>query len=137
MLTTQDKGDIGQMAVATDLLKRGYKIALPYGENWSYDLILDRGQGKLERVQIKFTESKNDVVMVRCRSISTTKGKVNKIKTYSTDTIDWMAVYDKTTDRCYYLSADELGPGEIPLRLAPAKSGQIKGIRMAEDYLEI
>jgi hypothetical protein len=45
-------GDLAEMAVATDLLRRGYKVAFPYGEDWDYDLILCREQA-LERVQVK------------------------------------------------------------------------------------
>ena len=65
--------------VATDLLRRGYKIALPYGEDWDYDLILRRGEA-LERVQVKYTESDGRVIRIRCHSQSLTNGKVRAIK---------------------------------------------------------
>jgi hypothetical protein len=32
------KGDLAELMVAADLMRRGYKIALPYGEDWDYDL---------------------------------------------------------------------------------------------------
>ena len=40
------------MMVAADLMRRGYKIALPYGEDWDYDLIVCRDGTTLERVQV-------------------------------------------------------------------------------------
>jgi hypothetical protein len=51
--------------------------------------------------------------------------------------IDWIAVYCPDTDRCYYVSAVELGDGrdEISLRLGPPLNSQRKGIRYAADYL--
>jgi hypothetical protein len=54
--------------VAADLMRRGYKIALPYGEDWDYDLIVCRDE-KLERVQVKYTCSDGVVITVRSRSV--------------------------------------------------------------------
>jgi hypothetical protein len=64
-------GDTAEMAVALDLMRRGYKVAFPYGEDWDYDIILCRGNA-LERVQVKYTRSDGEVVFVRCRSHSLT-----------------------------------------------------------------
>ncbi len=52
-------------------------------------------------------------------------------------TIDWIAVYDATSERCYYVPASELGEGRayLHLRLTPALSGRRLGIRPASDYL--
>ena len=46
------------MMVAADLMRRGYKIALPYGEDWDFDLIVCRDGSKLERVQVKYSRSR-------------------------------------------------------------------------------
>ena len=83
--------------IAADLLRRGYKIAVPYGEDWDYDLILCRNE-KLERVQCKYTRSDGVVVVVRPCSHSLTNGRVRATKYYTASTIDWLAVYDATTD---------------------------------------
>lgn len=52
--------------------------------------------------------------------------------------IDLLAVYDATSDRCYYVPAKELGAGRstLCLRLTPARNGQRLGTRPAEDYLD-
>jgi Holliday junction resolvase-like predicted endonuclease len=136
--TLKKKGDTAEMMVAADLVKRGYRIAFPYGEDSDYDLIVER-DGVLERVQVKYTESRDNVVVVRCRSHSLTNGKVRRTKHYTSKTIEWLAVYDRNTDRCYYVPAAELGDGRamIHLRLAPALSGRKLGINWARDYLEI
>jgi hypothetical protein len=139
-VNTQDLGDIGQSAITTDLLRRGYKVAIPYGENWDYDLILDRGTG-LERVQVKYTHSDKHKITVRCKSITTTKGRVNAIKKYTNSTVDWIAVYDEGTKLCYYIPSIELGENgkaEIVLRwLRTDQDRFYKGQRPAEDYLQI
>jgi PD-(D/E)XK endonuclease len=137
MATLKQKGDLAELKVAADLLGRGYKIALPYGEDWDFDLILCRGQD-FERVQVKYTRSDGEILLVRCRSHSLTNGKVKVTKYYTAATVDWMAVYDATTDCCYYIPASELGDGRsmMTLRLIPARNNQQLGIRMARDFLK-
>jgi hypothetical protein len=124
--------------IAADLIRRGYKIAIPYGEDWDFDLIVCRDE-KLERVQCKYTQSRGEVIVVRCRSHSLTNGRVRATKLYTAATIDWLAVYDVTTNRCYYIPAVELGEGMniMHLRLARTRNNQASGIRRADAYLRI
>ena len=126
------------MMVVADLMRRGYKIALPYGEDWDFDLIVCRGE-RLERVQVKYCRSNGEVICVRCRSHSLTNGKVRSIKRYTAEMIEWLAVYDPTSDRCYYIPAAELGTGRsiLHLRLTPARSGRKRGINLASDHVDI
>lgn len=135
MLNLKAKGDLAELRIAGDLLARGYKVAFPYGEDWDYDLILCRG-GPMERVQVKYTRSNGEVVVVRTRSHSLTNGRVREVKRYTAATIDWLAVWDQSTDRCFYVPAAELGEGMhmIHLRLVPAKNCQIQRTRLARNY---
>lgn len=137
MTPLKQKGDLAELKVATDLIERGWGIAVPWGEDCDFDLIAYRGQ-ELHRVQIKYTESDGRVVYVRCKSNSLTKGRVMQVKRYTAATVEWIAVYDKTTARCYYVPSTELGAGRelLSLRLVPARNGQRIGVRNAEDYLE-
>jgi PD-(D/E)XK nuclease superfamily protein len=125
------------MMVAADLMRRGYKIAFPYGEDWDYDLIVCRDE--LERVQVKYSCSDGEVIRVKCFSHSLTNGRIRRTKHYTARTIDWLAVYDVTTDRCYYVPAAALGDGmsSLHLRLTATRNGQREGIRRARDYLDL
>jgi len=138
MAPLKQLGDTAELAVALDLRRRGYGIAFPFGEDCDYDLVVDRG-GILERVQVKHTRSDGEVVIVRCRSQSLTNGKVRATKRYTASTIDWLAVYDATSTRCFYVPARELADGraELRLRVTPARNGQRRGIRNAADYAAI
>jgi hypothetical protein len=138
-LNKKAKGDLAELKVATDLRARGYRIAIPYGEDWNFDLILCRRDDKLERVQVKYVRSDGCVILVRPRSSSITNGKVKAIKYYTAATIDWLAVWDAATDRCFYVPASELGTGmnHLTLRLRPSRNNQIRGIRMAERYTDV
>jgi hypothetical protein len=122
--------------VAADLRRRGFRIAIPFGEDCDFDLVLIRDD-RLERVQVKYAESDGIVIPVRCSSHSLTNGKVRKTKRYTAKTIDLLAVYDRTSSRCYYIPASELGEGRsiLHLRLKPALNKQYLGTRPAENYL--
>lgn len=137
MVALKKKGDLAELKVATDLANRGCCISIPFGEDCDYDLIADK-EGVLHRVQVKYTESDGRMILVRCRSHSLTKGKIRRTKHYTAETVDWIAVYDRTSDRCYYMPSSELGTGrcEVTLRLAPALNGQRIGIRDAFDYVD-
>jgi hypothetical protein len=132
MGTTTDEGEIGEAMVLADLRRRGHGMALLFGHDLPFDLILVRaGTGSLEKVQCKYTESDGRVVQVRCQSSSDWVQY-----TYTADIVDWMAVYDRTIDRCYYLHSSVFeGLARPTLRLVWPRNGQRRGIRWARDHL--
>jgi PD-(D/E)XK endonuclease len=135
-LNRKAKGDIAELKVAADLRSRGYKLAFPYGEDVDFDLILCRDNGALERVQVKYARSDGRVIVVRPRSHSLTNGRVKATKRYTASMIDWLAVWEPTLDQCFYIPAAELGAGMnlLHLRVAPTLNGQVRQIRLAEQY---
>jgi hypothetical protein len=138
-LNLKAKGDLAELAVAADLRRRGLKVAFPFGEDWDYDLILCRPGGGLERVQVKYARSDGHTVLIRCQSHSLTNGKVRATKRYTRKMIDWLAAYDASTGRCYYVPSELLGDGMsmLTLRLTPARNGQRLRVRMADDFLAV
>ena len=74
MAPLKRKGDLAELFVATDLIRQGARVAFPHGEDWDYDLIIER-EGKLERVQVKHSSSDGKTVEVRCYSQSLTAGR--------------------------------------------------------------
>jgi hypothetical protein len=132
------KGDLAELEVAADLAKRGCRISIPFGEDCNYDLIADY-EGRLHRVQVKHVRSDGRIILVPCRSHSLTNGKVRVVKHYTSAMVDWIAVYDCTSERCYYCPSRELGVvgrSTLTLRLQPARNGQRLGIRDAATYTE-
>jgi PD-(D/E)XK endonuclease len=132
------KGDLAELKVAADLAARGCRISVPFGEDCDYDLIADY-EGRLHRVQVKYTRSDGQVIVVRCLSNSLTNGRVRARKRYTPSTVDWIAIYDRTTERCYYCPSKELGAegrSILHLRLQPARNGQRRGVREAEAYTD-
>lgn len=137
MAPLKQKGDLAELKVAADLAGRGCSISFPFGEDCDYDLVADF-EGILHRVQVKYTESDGRVISVRCHSHSLTNGRVRRTKRYTAKTVDWLVAYDRTSDRCYYIPAHELGSGrsQLHLRLTPALNGQRVGVRDADLYTD-
>lgn len=135
-MNTKIKGSLGELKVATDLLEKGFKVAFPFGESEAYDLILDRN-GSLEKVQVKYVESNNEIIKVRCHSFLSAKNSKSKksISTPYSERVDWIAVFDKTTNCCYYIHNSQLPLTGMHLRLSPAKNNNLKLIKWAKDYL--
>ena len=135
MAPLKKKGDLAELKVAADLMSRGYGIAVPWGEDCDFDLIAYRDT-ELHRVQVKHVRSDGSVLVVRCRSHSLTNGRVRNVKLYTAETIDWLSVWDATTDACFHIPARELGEGrnQLHFRLAPCRNNQERGVRHASHY---
>ena len=137
--TKKQKGDFAELKVACDLRRRGYLVLIPFGEEAPYDIVIDR-DGRLERVQVKYADRKGAAsVEVRCYSQTVISGKVRSITPYTADSIDWLALYEATSDRCCYIPAAELGTGRMRLtmRFAPTANNQARKIRFADRYLDL
>jgi hypothetical protein len=133
----KQKGDLAELMVAADLRRRGYGVCLPFGEDYDYDLVVER-HGKLERVQVKHVTSDGCTLPVPCVSHSLTNGRIKRTKRYTAETVDWIAVWDAATGIPYYVPSSVFdGHQQLTLRLAPARNNQRIGIRDARDFLEI
>ena len=51
-MDTKLKADIAESAVVTELLVRGFKVLLPFGDRLAYDIAVDVN-GSLKRIQVK------------------------------------------------------------------------------------
>ncbi len=138
MASLKQKGDLAELRVAADLIARGCRLSIPFGEDADYDLIADY-EGRLHRVQVKYAQSDGTVIKVKCFSHSLTAGRIRATKHYTAAMVDWVVVYDLTTDRCYYVPSWILGAegrSSLYLRLAPTSNGQSLRVRLAEDYVD-
>lgn len=132
-MNTKDKGNLGEMIIMTEFTKMGYNISVPLNDNCRYDFIAEK-DGKCLKVQCKYTESKKGVVEAKCFStVSKLKGGRNETRHYTSLEIDLLSIYDKTTNKCYYIYPKDFQT-RLYLRTLPTKNNQKMGIRNAEDY---
>ena len=116
------KGDRAEIEVARDLIRRGFRVAIPYGEDWDFDLIFARpGSERLERVQVKHAIAHDGVDRGSCHSASLTNGKVRRSSATRLRRSTGSRRSTRSPTAAYYVSADELGSGpqRVSLRLTP------------------
>lgn len=131
---TTTKGEIGEAKVMADLIGQGHDVAIPFGHNQPFDLIVIRKEdGRLERIQVKYTRSDGQVIIARIESSSAwVRHK------YTADEIEWMAIYEALTDRCFYLPSDVWRDRHrVNLRLTPPANGQKRFIRYADEFTHL
>jgi prevent-host-death family protein len=135
VLTSNDKGNIAEAAIALEAMKLGIEVLKPVAEHVRYDLAFDVGHHIL-RVQCKWATLKGpDVVYVnstRCRTRK--RGYVRG--TYLADEIDALAAYCAELDQCYLLPVELVaGTQALHLRLNPPRNKQRAAINWAQNYL--
>ena len=124
------KGGVTELQCQAYLYRLGYDIAIPFGENSRYDLILDV-DGHLLRVQVKTSEEIEDgVFRFSCISTRINRTRVSR-HTYSANEVDFFATIYK--DICYLVPIAECVTYKT-LRLKPAKNGQATSVNFAADY---
>ena len=132
MAESKRLGTLGEIAVMREALQRGDRVSVPISQDAPYDLVVER-QGGLERVQVTYVRSDGRVIHVRCRS--TNGWATHKYRSHE---VDWIATYDESTERVYFVHSSECATGRavLHLRLEPAANNQVVGVRFAADHLE-
>jgi prevent-host-death family protein len=135
VLTSNDKGNIAEVAITLEAMKLGIDVLKPVAEHVRYDLAFDLGN-RILRVQCKWATLKgSDVVYVnstRCR----TKKRGYVRGTYLAHEIDALAAYCADLDQCYLLPVELVaGTHALHLRLSAPRNNQRAAINWAENYL--
>lgn len=98
---TIEKGYLGQSLVERELVKRGWNLFKPLLENGKVDLIIEKFN-KYLKIQIKTVQWSQTYKAIPMRKISHNMGEY-KVKTYSSDDIDYFIGVDLDTDDLYIL----------------------------------
>jgi len=132
-LTTHpvDIGHRTEAAILAGLVKRGYRVLLPFGVNQRYDLVLDCG-GRLLKAQCKAGRLRDGVVQFSSQSIqSNTRG--TRTRSYEGQ-VDLFLVYCPDNETIYAIPAEEVPNTGMFLRIDPPRNHQSKRVRWAEEY---
>src|SRR5207244_1308585 len=101
------KGTVAEAEIAAAAIRLGIPVLKPLSEHSRYDLVFDLGD-RLARIQCKWgrLDRDGDVISVRIgTSRFTPRGYV--VSCYTTDEIDYVAVYSGELDRCFLLPATQ------------------------------
>ena len=91
----------------------GYTVAKPFGDNAKYDLIVQINN-KLERIQVKSTQSKDTSIGTDCYRCAVCSGASVK-RMYSDKDIDYVAIYVIPVDAWYKIPVNEIKTKSIRL----------------------
>ena len=125
VLTTNEKGAIAELKIATAAAELGVPVLRPLTDHCRFDLALEVG-GRLLRVQCKWGGliRSGSVVQVKLQSSRCTPAGYVRAS-YTEDEIDLLAVYCGELDRCYLLpSALAVRRRAIWLRVSAPLNGQ-------------
>ncbi|ELY64139.1 group I intron-associated PD-(D/E)XK endonuclease [Natronococcus jeotgali] len=113
-MNTKQIGDETEAKIMAALIAEGYTVSVPFGDNESYDLVLDTGTA-LERVQCKTGWIEDDVVRFKTASKTTSEGDV-VLSDYGGE-IDAFSVRCRETEQLYWVPTEDAGAKSTYLRL--------------------
>ena len=103
--TTSDKGNIGEAAFRLWCAKKKY-ICGKASEKATYDFFLDKNDGKILRVQVKFrTPDKDGRISVKLKP---TDSKNNNYFDYTNGSIDAFVIYNSNTEEIALIPIEDL-----------------------------
>ena len=131
----KQKGNIGEAKCLAKMVELGIPVAIPFGDNERYDLIIE-DKGQLKKIQVKYSSQQDSPGSVIFKTASSTNHTTNKhCDTYEND-VDGFLLYNGITDEVYYLPIETIGAKKtITIRIEPSKNGQTKNCLMSQDYL--
>lgn len=129
------KGDIALAFVIARMTELRWNVGVLLTEHARYDLLAEK-DGKMARVQVRSGRLRDGAAEVSLRNSYADKSGCH-IKVRSAGDYDFLAVYCPDTKDVYFLDEAMLGAvsSGIRLRTCKAKNGQVKGVRLAENYL--
>ncbi len=124
-------GELSEAAVVYHLMRAGYELARPLGDNARYDLILEHGE-RLVRVQVKTGRLRPDgaVFFPTCSS----QAHRGRGQASYRGQCELFGVYCPELDESYLVPVAGTGARGCSLRVRPAANNQARGVRWAADY---
>jgi hypothetical protein len=135
VLSSNDKGNIAEAAIALEAIKLGIDVLRPVAEHGRYDLLFDFG-ATVARVQCKWgaLDRTAGIICVRVGGSRHTPGGYVR-STYSVDEIDAVAIYCAELDEVFLVPVSVVaGRSAIRLRIDPPRNGQRACINLASEY---
>jgi hypothetical protein len=131
---SKNKGNIGELATATQLSKLGYKVFKEIGDLSKIDLIAESPSGELLRIQCKAVNIKNGVAQLFLR-----KSGPNYSFKYVKSDMDVFALIRLDTLEVAWIPSSVLDKRSctFSLRVSQAKGGNDKGCRYFSEFSDL
>jgi PD-(D/E)XK endonuclease len=133
VLTTDQKGNVAELAIAAAAAGFGIDVYRPVGEGGSADLVFGIAH-RLLRVQCKWAPLLGETIVARCYSSRRNRDRFAR-RRYDEGEIDALAAYCRDTAKCYFLPPRLwVARREVRLRVGPCRNNQQLRINWASDY---
>ncbi|HEY8582441.1 MAG TPA: group I intron-associated PD-(D/E)XK endonuclease [Capillimicrobium sp.] len=126
-----DVGQRTEAVILAELVRRGYRVLVPFGVNQRYDVVVDLGDRFL-RAQCKTGRIRRGAVRFNAQSIRSSMSGTFR-RGYEGE-VELFLVHCPDNGRVYAVPVDEATSSQGSLRVAPTANGQSKGVRWAEQY---
>ena len=135
-MTTKQMGNIGEAKVLSKFVEMQIPVYIPFGDNEKADLIADFN-GKLQRIQVKTCEKAEEGKMIFSLVSSTEHRKQGTKHCYTSEEIDYFALYNIERDKLFLISITEenLPTTAVTIRYIKPKNNNQYKIFMENDYL--
>jgi hypothetical protein len=133
-LNTKIVGDSSAAVALSALVKAGYAVLTPWGDNQRYDLVAEK-HGMFWRIQCKTAwqdDRRSNVLRFVTASSSTVAGKLKRFD--YRDQIECFMAYWPEGNKLYCISVHDAPKTDCFLRLTAPKNNQISGIKVASEY---
>lgn len=128
-MNTKIISDVGVSKIVARAIELGYSVALPFGDNQRYDLILVHGK-KTRLAQCKTGRLRNGII--RGNACSNDHGSKRVGRNYKGDA-DIFLIYCPDNGKIYIGDVDTFPSHKFHLRVNPAETNR-NNIRWAKDH---
>lgn len=128
---TKSVGDRSEAEVIPALIRNGFSVSIPFGENHPYDLLADDGS-KIHRIQVKTGRLlASGSIVFNCYSSHLHRG--GPCRSYLGE-VEYIAVYCPQLHKVYLIPESDITRTQAYLRVLPARNCQNRKLRWAVDY---
>ncbi len=128
---TKKIGTVSELMVMAALMRAGYRLAIPYGENCRYDVIIEGADGSLARVQVKTGRLRGGVILFNTYSSHWHRGGTST-RLYMGE-VDFFGVFCPQSGQSFLVPVSHVAASGT-LRVDQPKNRQLRKIRWAGDY---
>lgn len=121
-------GEVSEAQIVAALVRAGFVVLKPLGDNQRYDLVLDE-KGKFSRVQVKTGRIKRGAI--RFPTSSSCRGSRGR-RTYHGE-VEYFGVFVPEINRSYLIPVEVTGRFSCNLRVAQPQNNH-GGLHWAEDF---
>ena len=135
MKNTSKIGTVAILKTAAKFSELGYLVLMPVDEWTKFDYVVMNENSQFLRIQVKSADYQVDKLRFRTSTTKTNGGKYVKEVQYTSEDIDFFAIWCPENDGYYLMKVDEVSKGGQSLRLTDSKNNQTKGVKFAKNYI--